>query len=280
MAHILTLEQAIKNEQTLHREYLQLKKRYSSSKKPKDFVAMRKVEAELEWYNGYVEYEVKRDAYGKPIQDNNGNFIRTRKIKTRVAGAIQVLSGQAHQLLEESNLGERFMNRTFDNFDSELNKRAFERAKAYANKPNLFSETDNSRIFIGEVGTGKTHLAASIANLLISKGIPVLFATCNEHLMRIKSQFDSDNDGEYLARMKNTPMLMIDDLGKEQRTEWSIATLFDVINYRYEHLLPLVITTNINEADLQDYLGTAIASRLLETGRVIKTIGEDYRSIK
>ena len=241
---------------------------------------MRKVGAELEWYNGYVEYEVKRDAYGKPIQDKNGNFIRTRKIKTRVAGAIQILSGQAHQLLEESNLGERFMNRTFDNFDSELNKRAFERAKAYANKPNLFSETDNSRIFIGEVGTGKTHLAASIANLLISKGIPVLFATCNEHLMRIKSQFDSDNDGEYLARMKNTPMLMIDDLGKEQRTEWSIATLFDVINYRYEHLLPLVITTNINEADLQDYLGTAIASRLLETGRVIKTIGEDYRSIK
>lgn len=240
---------------------------------------MKECEQALEWYNGYVEYEPLRDENGRKVLDAKGNIIRSDVVKERVDGAIQFLSGEAQRLRERSNLGERFFNRTFENFDIEKNKKAYASAKAYVDKQNLFKDRSNSRLFMGDVGTGKTHLAAAIANELIERGIPVLFATCSEHLAKIKGQFNTDYDGEYEMQMKDTPMLIIDDLGKEQKTDWSKRVLFDVVNYRYEHMLPVVITTNFTEKEFAEHVGNAIASRFLETGRVIKTIGEDYRGI-
>lgn len=138
----------------------------------------------------------------------------------------------------------------------------------------------NSIILSGAYGTGKTHLAAAIANSYIAQGIPVLFATFGQHLERLKDEFNSGRPRTYLAQMKTVPMLMLDDVGKEKQTEWSAATMFDVINARYENLMPIVITTNYDMRQLQGYFGQACYSRLIEMCTVVTVYGNDRRREK
>ena len=181
---------------------------------------------------------------------------------------------QAERLKAESNLGKRFQSRTFETFEQEKNPVAFHKCVEYVEQ---YEDSErNCLIIIGDYGTGKTHLASSIANALMGNGIPVLFDTFDGHLSKLKAEFNG-NGNAYLGKMQNVDMLILDDVGKEKQTEWSRSIMFSVINYRYEHMLPYVMTTNLNSKDLEEYLGGAVWSRLCETCRGVKTIGGDYR---
>lgn len=192
-------------------------------------------------------------------------------------GMIREKSAEAQRLKERSNLGARFEGRTFGNFDPRFNRTAFYICRDYSNREDLFEGTRNSLILLGGYGTGKTHLAAAIANDMISKGIPVLFGTFSEHLERIRSEFDTKGAKTYLGKMKYTPLLVLDDVGKEKATEWTEQILFDVINYRYEHMLPFVLTSNLTEEQLGNYVGGAVYSRMCEMCIEADTGNDDRR---
>ena len=219
----------------------------------------------LEYYQGYEE-GVGWDFEKKEFREYR-----------HVNGLITKLLNEAQHLKESSNLGERFSNRTFGNFDPRRDQRAFTFCKSYANTDNLFNIKKNGLLLLGGVGSGKTHLAAAISNELIDRGIPVLFGTFIEHLEHIKEEFDNTGQKKHLSMMKTTPLLVIDDLGKEKRTEWSQQILFDVVNYRYEHLLPIIITTNFDPDGIANHCGEAVWSRLYETCSAVETSGKDYR---
>lgn len=212
----------------------------------------------LEWYNGY------------DTKDSFGN-------RVHIPGTIQKLAGEAQRLKESSNLGARFENRTFGNFDTRRDQNAYRSCLAYSNRENLFSDSRNSLLILGGYGSGKTHLAAAISNSLIDRGIPVLFSTFSEHLERIKEEFDHTGQRKHLSMMKTTSMLVLDDVGKEKKSEWSDSVLFDVINYRYEHKLPFILTTNLNEDELEKRIGGAVFSRMCEMCTSVTTAGKDYR---
>lgn len=254
------------------------KKRNDRKAMQKNFKRVNEAKQALEWYNGYVEYEPERDDNGKLIFDKDGRKIFTDKIKKRQLGTVQVLAGKAQILKKQSNLGERFDSRTFATFNQSREPNAYLNASQYAEMDNLFTERGNGRIFIGGTGTGKTHLAAAITNVLTSREIPVLFSTLSEHLTKVKNQFETPDDGKYLTTMKTTTMLVIDDLGSEHDTDWSKSILYDVVNYRYEHLLPLVITTNLEARDIRDIYGDRVYSRLLQMCKVVKMQSNDYRA--
>lgn len=212
----------------------------------------------LEWYQGYED----KDNFGNPIH---------------IGGIIQKLAGEAQRLKEASNLGERFSSRTFGNFDPRRDKTAFDACRNYANNELVFRSKKNSLLLFGGVGSGKTHLAAAIANTFIDRSIPVLFATFSSHLGEIRDEFDHTGQRKYLSMMKNTPVLVIDDLGKEKKTEWTQQILYDVVNYRYEHLLPIIITSNFDTDSFANYVGEAVWSRLYEMSGAVTTAGKDYR---
>lgn len=279
---IKTLEEAIRAEAAWQEELQLAKQALSDSEtQTKALKAKRRIcEARcwLEELNGYVEYDLVRDANGNPVREG-GAFVQYNydKIVRRVEGVIQQLAGEAQRLKEESSLGKRFSERTFENFDTSNAKDAYKSAVKYAEREDLFKSNHNCKILTGNVGTGKTHLAAAISNRLIERGIPVLFGTFTEHLDRIKEEFNNTTLETYKAKMKSVPMLVIDDLGKERKTEWTQSILYDVVNHRYERLMPMVITTNLDDSELLSYVGNAVASRLYEMGDVIRTVGIDYR---
>lgn len=181
----------------------------------------------------------------------------------------------AKKIKSSSNMGVRFAKRTFDTFDTSNDPNAYARCYHYSKH---YTDTErNSLILIGKCGTGKTHLAAAIANALLDKGIPVLFDTYSGHLHKLR--MDMDNNTHYREKMQNIDMLILDDVGREKVTEWSQSTMFDVINYRYEHMLPIVITSNYESNQLADYFGAAVWSRLCEMCIGVKTEGGDYRKL-
>lgn len=212
------------------------------------------------------------------------------------------LALKAQRLKERSDLGERFLDRTFTNFVQTRDKKAYEKCFTYAEREDLFrpatrknekvegkDATDlmqvgntlppyrNGLILTGGYGTGKTHLAAAIANNLVEKGVMVLFDTYAGHLDRLKKEMDSSELRGYLDKMKSMPMLVIDDLGKEKKTEWSQQILFSVLNHRYEHYLPTVITSNMSPKEIPEYVEGAVASRLMETFEIVQMHSSDYR---
>lgn len=247
----------------------------------------RKINARqnLEWYEGYYVLPDKlRDALVTEERKCGNLKFRvyglegiSREDCIFHSGVIHSMLGQAEKLQKQANLGARFAGRTFASFDAKRNPSAYNKASLYARNQNLFSSTRNCLLLIGSTGTGKTHLAAAIANALVAEGIPTMFGTFQTHLDEIRKEFDVSGQKQYLDQIKGIPMLVIDDLGKENRTDWTQSILYNVVNYRYEHLLPIIFTSNLMATELANYCGSAVWSRMNEMCDTIIMQGEDYR---
>ena len=242
------------------------------------FQLMNEAKAMLEEYYGYDEHHGKWHE-NKEIDPVTGETkkVYTWDVTIHHDGIIANLAKEAQRLQERSNLGTRFLDRTFANFDKKRDPEAFNACVAYANRDDLFSNKKNSLMLMGKPGTGKTHLAAAIANDFVSKTIPTLFGTLIDHLESIKEEFEHGGINDYLQRMKTVPVLVIDDLGQEKPSEWQMQTLYQLVNYRYEHLLPIIITTNLTADEMANYLGHSLFSRLYEISNGVETKGSDYR---
>lgn len=206
---------------------------------------------------------------------------RKRKMRQRI-----------ERLLGESGIKKRFQQRAFTNFrrDTTGRMQAYCIAKEYADNFEIHREHGDCLYIEGTTGTGKTHLAAAIALQLIEHGVPVICKTAGDLLMDIKRSFgDRDaNEARILDIYKQVDLLILDDLGKEQCSDWSISTLYSILNDRYEDMKPTIVTTNYGAEQLVSALTPngcdsskilAIVSRLRETSTVITMAWEDIRGM-
>jgi DNA replication protein DnaC len=175
-----------------------------------------------------------------------------------------------------------FADKVFQNFTIDPNvlkpleitslQRAYEESVRFADNP------ENWLLLEGPYGCGKTHLAAAIGNERLRRGEPVVFITVPDLLDHLRSAYGPSSEMGYdetFDRVRDTPMLILDDLGTENSSPWAKEKLFQLFNHRYSKRLPTVITTNI---DL-DTLDGRIRSRLLDVEvHRVKIIAPDYRT--
>ncbi|MFX4260660.1 ATP-binding protein [Pelotomaculum propionicicum] len=142
-------------------------------------------------------------------------------------------------------------------------------------------------LFAGMVGSGKTHLACSIANALIKHGRLVLFVEVSDLLDRIRSTYDPGRSPDDLSEFqlldtaRQVPLLILDDLGAHNYTEWTKNKIYSIINYRLNQRLPVIVTTNIKLDDITEYLGERTTSRLLEMCSSYRlTVDIDIRAVR
>ena len=184
------------------------------------------------------------------------------------------------RLLKTSNVGSRFANRQFSNFDiTDANKKAFEACNAWV----VGYKREGKGIFLtGDVGTGKTHLAAAMLHKLIEKGIPAVMVVVPDLLRELREGYKSGLTGKIFDAAKTVEVLVLDDFGAERivsdnGSSWAQEQLFMLINYRYEHALPVIITSNDSIGELEQKVGKRITSRLWEMTKGYKLTGDDYR---
>lgn len=138
----------------------------------------------------------------------------------------------------------------------------------------------------GKVGTWKSSNASAVARELSLMGRTVVMSSAIEILSNMKETFDSRSSSkEELARYLKCEVLVLDDLGKESASPWSVMTLFDVVNTRYEAMLTTIYTSQYDLDALQRRLSRAheretadaIVSRIRETSLIVSLAGDDKR---
>ena len=160
------------------------------------------------------------------------------------------------------------------------------RARGYTDKGRRYIanwgtvERDNVGMLLwGNTGTGKTFLAACIANALIDQGVPVMMTSFPRILAAVQGLRPEERAG-YLDDLNHYRLLVIDDLGAERQSEYALEIVYNVIDGRYKAQKPLIVTTNIPLGEMQkapnmDY--QRIYDRVLAMCVPIKIDGESRR---
>lgn len=137
-------------------------------------------------------------------------------------------------------------------------------------------------IFMGNPGTGKTHLSTAIARTLKEQGFHVGFLTTGMLLTKIKSTYNkgsSQTEEDIFKDLRKFELLVLDDLGSESKSkdefDWSKNKLFEIVNLRIGK--PTIYTSNFNEKHLPIAVGERVFSRLYNNTRFIELVTDDYR---
>ena len=171
---------------------------------------------------------------------------------------------------------------TFENFNTNLTYlpvhkrdslvRAYDAAHEFALNP------DGWLLFTGTYGCGKTHLAAAIANHRVENDQSATFVVVPDLLDHLRSTFGPSSEASYddlFDEVRNTAVLILDDLGVQVESPWAQEKMFQILNDRYNRQLPTVLTTNQRLGDLDQRL----RSRLQDQDLVINIsiLATDYR---
>ncbi|HEX75171.1 MAG TPA: ATP-binding protein [Dehalococcoidia bacterium] len=164
------------------------------------------------------------------------------------------------QLQQYSNLG-ALSRLTFDNLlqagrhseatSQQYFTQAYEAAKAFAADPKGWL------VLIGPGGCGKTHLACAIANHRLSLAQPAFYIGVADLLDHLRSTFSPSSDiayDELFERVKNTPLLVLDDLTMAVTTAWAKGKLKQLLDHRFNTQLPTVITSDVPIEEFEEDL--------------------------
>ena len=166
---------------------------------------------------------------------------------------------------------------TFDTDDGAGDPRLIQAAQRYAADFRRHLRDGMGLLYHGPVGTGKTFLAACIANAVISQGYRVRLTS----FARVADEiFKAENKAEYIDHLCRYDLLILDDLGVERKTEYMQEMVYKIVNARYVAGAPVIVTTNLTPDELTkpaDIGYTRTYDRLLEKCLPIKVDGPSRR---
>lgn len=183
-------------------------------------------------------------------------------------------------ILSSSGITEAFMKRNFDTYTPKNKSQQLAKTKAidYANKfESIRADRNNSIAFLCQVGSGKTHLSISIANVLMQNNIGVRYMQYREAIITLKQNvIDEEVYQREMDKYKQAPVLLIDDLFKGKVTEADINLVYEIINYRYLKGMPIIVSSEYRTEQLLEY-DEAIGSRIIEMckGRIFEFEGTE-----
>ena len=143
-----------------------------------------------------------------------------------------------------------------------------------------FTLSSKSMLFFGGVGLGKTHVSKAIGKMVIDKGFDVFyipFTTLAQKLENAKFGRSDDSFEDFLSPVLDCELLILDDVGAEFTTGFTVSLLYEIVNTRLIKNIPTIINTNLDDDDLREKYGERTASRLANCYSFMVFKGEDIR---
>ncbi|MEW6422885.1 MAG: ATP-binding protein, partial [Deinococcota bacterium] len=137
---------------------------------------------------------------------------------------------------------------------------AFDAARQFAENPRGWL------VLIGAHGSGKTHLAAAIANFRAETHIPPQFRDVSDFLDHLRATFSPSSTvtlDRRFEEVRTAPLLILDNLGMQSSTPWATEKLYQLLNYRYIAKLPTVVTSALSLDEIEPRLRSRMMDRRL-----------------
>jgi len=186
-------------------------------------------------------------------------------------------------LRESSRIPARFADSAFANYSAKEpgQKMAAGVCKAFADSWPEKEKGGGSLVLTGSPGTGKTHLACAIGNTVMDEYLAdVLFCTMAVMLRHIKNTYRRDSEKseqQAINDLVRPGLLILDEVGVQIGSEHEKLLMFEVLNARYQDLSPTILISNLDGAELEDFLGHRIMDRYRECGSVLAFDWQSYR---
>ncbi len=188
---------------------------------------------------------------------------------------------EARRIIEQSGISLDFRNKGFGNFNTrDVPQLVNAKGKAITYYQSFFEiehTRNNSIMFCGQVGSGKTHLGTAICSNLMSQNVAVIYMPYRNAVTKIKQTLTNNSayDRE-MSRYTQARVLYIDDFLKGRITESDVNIIYEIVNYRYMNNLPIIVST---EKFLDDLIAfdEAIGSRIIEMcrGNIVQLQGRE-----
>lgn len=180
----------------------------------------------------------------------------------------------------------RFKDHSFNTFKVTNEEQGIKlgRCEEYAKNFSQKLKNGTSMIFCGKTGTGKTHLACSIANEIILKGNNAVFMNVLKMMRQVKDTWSSrtgKKEQEAIDWFLKPDLLILDEVGVQFGSDAEKMILFEILNERYQNMKPTILISNLLPANLQEYVGERVMDRMKENGgRILQFEGKSSRDEK
>lgn len=170
----------------------------------------------------------------------------------------------------------RYWAESLDTYKADSDERKAAKSKACAFIHAVKCGQFQTLIFLGTVGTGKTHLACGI--IRECGGIYRLAPAIVEEIRRAKSFTAKETEAEILDDYGRASLLVVDEIGRGVAAAEEQYMLYQIINERYNRRKPTVLISNQTKKEFLQYVGIAAADRLTESAQAVEFAGKSYRA--
>jgi len=174
-----------------------------------------------------------------------------------------------------SRIPRRFADKTLENFSSNSAQQAkvLVICQKYVENFHDVAKKGTSLVFCGKPGTGKTHLAYGIASALRKLYVTAVVKTAADMTAEVKEAHKSESSDStptiVVERYSSFGLLIIDEVGVQVSSEAEKRIFFDIINKRYENMVPTILISNLELPELTKFVGERVMDRMKENGGVV-----------
>lgn len=193
-------------------------------------------------------------------------------------GRIREWRKKIEQLRSAGITDKNYLSCTFA-VDDDKESKPSQVARKYCDNWGEMKAMNQGLMFWGTPGTGKTFLAACMANRLIDNGVSAMMTNLPKLIDAIGADFGA-NKGSIMYQIANCDLLILDDVGIERNTPTAYERTYEIIDARYRAKKPLIVTTNLEVGDLRnpsDEKYKRLYDRILEMCLPVRVIGESKR---
>lgn len=204
-----------------------------------------------------------------------------READARAIALTQRRQAETARRLTSAGIPERFASATFQNFVGIPQAPARANAERFAMA--AVDGASKCAVFSGHAGTGKTHLACAVAKFVMDHNLTALRIPVARLFSRLQSSWGNGGNGtetqeDFFSVLAKTRLLILDDIGLQNRSQFESNTLTLVLGERYEAALPTLLISRLTPEDMFRLLGERVVDQLRQDGgHVTKFHWDSYR---